>query len=141
MPNINTVRIGYIDVDNELLSLIGRYCHRIKSLDITILGGEDFDFFREYGYKLEELYLDGPNCTYDCYNDQITHYLEFCPNINMIYNPRSSLILFNEDKEFLPKLDNIKNWVLFNPNDNDIEILSDKYSQTMNSMHITRQRE
>ena len=127
----NTNRLAF---DISVLSLISRYCHRIKSLDITISGKEDLDFFRDYGHKLEELCLKGP--TNAEINYQIKEYLKLCPNIKKVYVNTISILL-NDDKEFLPKLEIIQNRFEINSlNIKQIEILSDKYSQTMKILNI-----
>ena len=59
-PNIKTVFIG-INVESKVLSMIGRYCHCIKSLKYRkinpsmIASFRTKKFFRMYGHKLEEL--------------------------------------------------------------------------------------
>ena len=78
-PNITTICINH-GIDSSVLSLIGRYCPRIKSLtyrrSYSLMPSDDnvLSFFRMYGHKLEELRL------YGNYED-IQYYLEFCPNV------------------------------------------------------------
>ena len=61
-PNIRRVDISSsIKNTSEVLSLIGRYCHRIKSLIFWTDSGEEdkcLSFFRRYGHKLEEHLLN-----------------------------------------------------------------------------------
>ena len=57
-PNILKASfVDYYCVDSSVLSLIGRYCPRIKSLNFDSDPIKDCDFFRIYGHKLEELYI------------------------------------------------------------------------------------
>ena len=87
------------EVKSEVLSLIGRYCHCIKSLTYCPTFGRDdnvLSFFRIYGHKLEELNING-------WNSDVNNLLQFCPNVKKAYFSDFSVVL-NEDKEFLPKL-------------------------------------
>ena len=113
-PNIVKVNL-MIEDESEVLSLIGQYCPHIRSLKYrkikTILrDDEEFEFFRMYGHKLEELYLYGEF-------EAFTEFLIFCPNIKTIYigDIEPSLVsntenysLINEVIEFLPKLQRIE---------------------------------
>ena len=133
---IQTIRID-IEVSSEVLSLIGRYCHRIKSLKYTFssISGDNFlPFFRMYGHKLEELEFQE---SWDENSDEIKPILKFCSNVERIYFYGLEQYL-NQDKEFLPKLKHIKSpfeikaeysWKL--------KILSDKYSQTLKILHVS----
>ena len=127
-----------VKANNYILLLIGQYCPRIKSLGYRRIYpsiGEDIvlSFFRIYGHKLEELYL------YESYvvtND----YLRHCTNLKILILPESSLI-WNEDKEFLPKLEEFRSPRIYNyleqlKNVNRLKIFSDKYSQTLKRLDI-----
>ena len=70
--------------DSSVLSLIGRYCHRIKSLDIMIGRKEDLDFFQEFGHNLHEINFN-ESTHYDFHNFFIAEYLKLCPNFKRIY--------------------------------------------------------
>ena len=126
-PNIERVYIDF-KVESEVLSLIGRYCHRITSLGYCQRSGFDenvLSFFRMYGHKLEELYLSKGN-------DKVNEILQSCPNVKRI-----SKYYFKKDREFLPKLEQIKSTILIFPKTmNKMKILSDKYSQTMKTLHL-----
>ena len=115
--------------DSEVLSLFGQYCPNIKSLQTTITGEQDLAFFRMYGHKLKELTLFGPT-------DSIKDYLKFCPNLKKIHFDETSILL-NEDKEFLPKLENIQSIFEINSsNVNEMKSLVDKYSQKVKYLWI-----
>ena len=108
-PNIIRVVLCLTD-NSSVLSLIGRYCHRIKSLCYTNEFDNALDFFRIYGHKLEELYLliyreynTFEDNTED--NKMLTSFLKCCPNVKIISYPIDVLII--EDKEYLPKLESI----------------------------------
>ena len=126
--------------NTSVLSIIGRYCPNIKSLDITISGEEDRDFFQHYGHKLQELRYqwDRSGFAYEDYqNYPIKEYLKMCPNIRKIHVINSSILL-DDDKQFLPKLENYQHqWELIESNDKDMKILSDKYIQTMKCLRIS----
>ena len=123
--------------NTSVLSLIGRYCNRIKSLVITISGKEDREFFQHYDHKLQELRYQWRRSgeAYDDYqNFSIEDYLKLCPNIKNIHVNQTSILL-NADKEFLPKLENYR--FGYNPfNDKQMKILSDKYSQSLKCLRI-----
>ena len=84
--------------NSSVLSLIGQYCPRIKSLDITMTGEEVLDFFRDYGHKLQDLCLKEPVYV-DFYSFPINDYLKFSSNVKkiLIYN---ETFLLNDDKNF-----------------------------------------
>ena len=106
--NIRTVTL-YSKVKSEVLSMIGRYCPRIKSLifDSKITNDDNYlSFFRENGHKLEVLIIDGQN-------EVIEPYLRLCPNVNSV---QISASIINEDKEFLPNLEHIREYVEMSPN-------------------------
>ena len=145
-PNITTIRINF-EVDSEVLSLIGRYCHRIKSLSYRgnyyrkPSDDKVLSFFRMYGHKLEELHLPG------IYED-MHYYLKFCPNVRKV-SVDYFLDELTENKEFLPKLERIDSPLIFMPYHynnvnieevveyvNKMKLLSDKYSQTMKKLNI-----
>ena len=71
-------------VESEVLSLIGRYCHYIKSLMLTVIKIDDkiLDFFGIYGHKLEEFELYN-NWTEDY--EEFKQILKFCSNLYRIY--------------------------------------------------------
>ena len=110
------------------LSLIGRYCHRIKSLKYSPICNEKMDetlsFFRMYGHKLEELYIFR-----SFWN--LGKISEYCPNVKNFFQYHIVLKFF-EMKEYLPKLEQYS--YRFTSCYRDIErmiILSDNYSQSM----------
>ena len=126
-PNIIRVNIRS-GMNRSVLSMIGRYCPRIKSL--TYCGSirrNFFSFFRIYGHKLEELDIEGNN-------DDMTQYLRHCPNIKKIISRHNSYV-YNDDKEFLPKLERIESIICVFPF-NDFKILSDKYSLSMKTLNL-----
>ena len=126
-PNIKKVIILNISTESEDLSLIGLYCHRIKSLTFLINFVEDLSFFRMYGHKLEELGLFGDNI-------EMHQILSFCPNLKKVFI-FGNFNLITENKDFLPKLERIyQNF--YSKDLNQMKILSDKYSQTMKTLNI-----
>ena len=63
-PNIIEVRLGSkvkISGAREELSLIGQYCHHIRSMTFISHGIKDLKFGKKYGHKLEELRVTGDN--------------------------------------------------------------------------------
>ena len=128
-PNIKSVKFN-IEVESEVLSLIGRYCPNIKSLTYNNrfigIDEEVLSFFRINGHKLEELNF--------CERDEVAiNYLRFCPNLKYCHNFNNdfldkNIIVFKE-KEFLPNLEKFDSLIDMNK----IIILSDKYSQTLNT--------
>ena len=125
-PNIIRVNLC-LAVNSSVLLLIGRYCHRIKSLFYDYTNDDKafsrwaskctlapaLSFFRMYGHKLEELYLfkeDNEYFTEDkTENDKkmLNIILNLCPNMTTISLPEETVPLFDE-KGFLPKLKAIK---------------------------------
>ena len=126
-PNIKNFNLQ-INVKSSVLSLIGRYCPNIKSLKYNkrVIGSDDnvLSFFRINGHKLEELYLYKNN-------NEFKNLLEFCANVRKAYISDLSVPL-SQDKEFLPKLEHILSKI----GNNQLKILSDKYSQTMKTLNI-----
>ena len=119
-PNIKKVNF-ICKIDSSVLSLIGRYCPRIKSLSYEY-SNEDksLNFFRTYGHKLEELNLREPN-------EDVIEILKLCPNVKKIKIniwTSSTPVLCMKDQEFLPKLDKIE--TLFMVSSENLKILSDK---------------
>ena len=89
-PNISRV-VLMTNVMNKssVLSLIGRYCHRIKSLDFwpdfAEEDGDCLSFFRMYGHKLEEFKMDEDS-------DILHHIYRHCPNLKIVnYYQNSNL--------------------------------------------------
>ena len=140
-PNIIKVVLDF-KVSNEVLSLIGQYCHHIKSLTYYVSNSSDeevLSFFNNYGHKLEELNLRGYESheNYENYEDQndIDNYVKLiqqsCPNLKCIKIYYNS-VLIDQDINLLPKLQNIGQ----NFNVNELKVLSDKYSQTMKILEV-----
>ena len=133
--NIISVELNVEEYSSEVLSLIGQYCPRIKSLNFFQSINNDnksMSFFRMYGHKLQELYL------FDT-NEKHKQILKLCPNMKKL-NIRDTSIVFEGDKEFLPKLEFIGFWNqninIYSEDVNKMKILSDKYSQTMKTLNI-----
>ena len=136
-PNIINVKINLKEVSSQVLSLIVHYCHRIKSLtyccyiarnDINVLS-----FFRICGQKLEELIIsDGCETT-------IEECLKFCPNLEKLKIPYNS-ILFKENKEFLPKLQEMSSdddcTVFCSEDAIKMNIWVNKYSMTLKKLKV-----
>ena len=135
-PNIRRIDLyWHIDQKSEVLSLIGRYCPRLKSLFYQCLDNDIYalQFFREYGHKLEELDLEMDSINFPEMCEQIFRH---CPNVKKVKLP-DNLYHFPDDKEILPKLEEIKNYFEICSEDvNQMKILSDKYSQTMKTLDI-----
>ena len=131
-PNIEKLVLR-IRVNSSVLSLIGRYCHRIKSLSLykPSVDEKSLSFFRQYGHKLEDFELYGSD-------ELVEHLPKFCPNLkNILFNnERIYYNFFTEDEEFLPKLEEIELTITYK-DINLIKILSHKYSQTMKTLDVT----
>ena len=132
-PNIKKVYLGE-GVNNLVLSLIGRYCSHIKTLELSNIGRIDkiLDFFRMYGHKLEDLEL------YKYSDENIEEFkqiLKFCPNLKRIDFFKFKYCLDN-DKEFLPKLENIDYFEITPQDLNELKIMSEKFSQTIKTLNI-----
>ena len=116
--------------------MIGRYCPRIKSLSYypSIKGDDNvLSFFRMYGHKLEELYIDE---NFLEITEEMKQILKFCPNVKSIKCPFLERY-FNKEINILPKLEHIKSLLVISHLDmNLIEKLPDKYSQTIKTLHI-----
>ena len=134
--SLNLSIIGLGLYDNSVLSLIGRYCNHLKSLKLYDMSSDVniLDFFRMYGHKLEELELH-KNCDEDYDYEEFKQILIFCPNLKRIYFFQLKYCLDN-DKEFLPKLENIEFFRITFEDMNALKIMSDKYSQTMKSLDV-----
>ena len=80
----------YIE-DNDVLSVFGHYCPRLKSLVSPLICEEHvMSFFRMYGHKLEELRWSG------CYSivfEEDKQYLEYCPNLKTVGPPSNNLLV------------------------------------------------
>ena len=127
-PNISKFRI-HIEYKSEVLSLFGQYCPNIKSLDIWKTNSEDLEFFQIYGHRLKELSLLEKSI-------DLKHLLQFCQNLKSVSFSRYS-VLFTEDKDFLPKLETIKTFILIKSQDvNQMKIFCDKYKKTMKNIHF-----
>ena len=134
-PNIKHVNIE-VNANNKVFLLIGRYC--IKSLKFrriypSIRKDTVLSFFRINGHKLEEL------CIYESVGVTDDYY-RHCTNLKVIILSDSSLIC-NEDKEFLPKLEEIRIPNIYRDFNhlgkvNKMKILSDNKSQTMKTLDI-----
>ena len=126
--NITKVIIHYDHIKSNELLLFGQYCPRLKSLYLEIKSEEDLQFIRQYGHKLEELYLFGIN--------EKRQVLELCPNVKNVWFNQCSL-LFTSDKEFLPKLEYFgRNSQIDFTYTNEMKIFSEKYSQAMKKLNI-----
>ena len=134
-PNIKNV-ILWSGINSSVLSLIGRYCPNIKSLSYYSNIDSDnnvLSFFRIYGHKLEELNISGDI-------DKIKNIITFCPNLKKVFI-QDFLFLLTEDKEFLPKLEEILSIIEIFPENRinrlkQMKILSDKYSQTIKTLRV-----
>ena len=138
-PNIKKVNL-LCKVFSEVLSLIGRYCHHLKSLTYCgYFDGKDgniWSFFGIYGHKLEEFHCTAFPGSFQRIIKDEKKLLRLCSNIKTIFVWNSS-VLFIEDKAFLPKLERIESNILItSENCNQLKILSDKYSQTMKTLNV-----
>ena len=79
-PNIMKVNIK-IEVEREVLSLIGRYCPLIKSFTLDNNSSEIYGFLRMCDHKLEELVIvENPYKVIEHKKD----YLRLCPNLKNV---------------------------------------------------------
>ena len=100
-PNITTVRLG-MSGSSEVMSLIGQYCHHIKSLQYHTPIPK-LSFFHLYGHKLEELDLLVP----DKLDNIISDILQLCPNLKRVWLLNYSCLMDN--LELVPNLRQITN--------------------------------
>ena len=128
--NITTV-VLFARKKSEVLSLIGRYCPHIRSLSYWSEFIMDLPFLRDYGYKLEELYIQREY-------KRIKHFMQLCPNVKRVgflNGHERYLVFFTKQKEFWPKLERIKYEMPINSkNVNQMKIFSDKYKKTMKNI-------
>ena len=131
-PNIRKVDIDLDVLDkSELLSLIGLYCPRVKSLTYY----PDYNdenvllFFQSYGHRLEELNLFGDN-------EHFEQIFRLCPNLKSV-RLTDNFVQFPEDNKFLPKLEQISNLDIHTEDINNMITLSSKYSKIMKSIDIS----
>ena len=108
--------------DSEVLSLFGQYCPNIKSLDITITGEQDLQFFHRFGHKVEELIFEA---TTDI--DKV--------KVNSSSKNMEMYFLLEKDENYLPKLQNIRIYLSTKfINLKNMNILVDKYSRKVKSI-------
>ena len=108
--------------DSEVLSLFGQYCPNIKSLDITITGEQDLQFFRMFGHKIQELIFEAPTDI-----DKVI--------VNSSSKNMEMSFLLKKDKEFLPKLQNLRIYLSTKfVNLENMNNLIDKYSRKVKSI-------
>ena len=114
-PNITKVSINR-EVDSSVLSLIGQYCHRIKSLNLNEIMIDDnvLSFFRMYGHKLEELYVLNSGKKFE----DTTQIIEFCENLRTI-NFKHLVYYYDHAKI-----------------SNELKLLSDKYSKAIKTLYV-----
>ena len=135
-PNIIKVNIQ-LSVNSKVLSLIGQYCHHIKSLKMSDISVKDVRIFRDNGHKLKELILMGES------SEQMYQY---CPNVTKIF--AYDLSWFLENIEILPNnVEQINtDWnescfsIELGNMFNDcfqLDILADKYSKTLKTLNIS----
>ena len=128
-PNITKVNTREV-LESEVLSLIGRYCPRIKSMKCySSIDSDDnvLSYFRMYGHKLEELQIIG-------FEDIIGDIVKMCPNLKKIYLYDFTVLL---TEEFLPNLEHIVSNICIVPKDlKPFKLLCDKYCKTMKTLDI-----
>ena len=92
--NITRFSCNFI-IDSSLLSLIGQYCRRVKSLTYY----SDYNnknvllFFQSYGHRLEELNLFGDY-------EQFEQIFRLCPNLENVRLPYNWFQFFEDKKTF-----------------------------------------
>ena len=134
-PNIIKVNIQ-LKVNSKVLSLIGQYCHHIRSLKLSDISFKDVTFFRDNGHKLEELILMAGN---------FGQIYKYCPNVKKVF--AYNLSWFSEVSEILPnnveQINTKWNESCFSIEADNIftdcyqlEILADKCSQTLKILNI-----
>ena len=134
-PNIIRVDL-YLTVNSSVLSLIGQYCHRIKSLCYTNEFENAMEFFGINGHKLEELKLVNVKEERDENNSQdIKPILDLCPNLKNI--GFSGISVLFSDNIFLPKLEHIiSEFEIDSERIDNLKILSDKNRLTLKTLNI-----
>ena len=133
-PNITKAGLrNIVNNNSSVLSLIGRYCHRIKSLsywpDFAKVDDMSLSFFRMYGHKLEELRIYGNS-------EELEMTFKHCPNLKKV-NYYDNSNLHDNDKPYLRKLEQFDHTFSLNPEYvNIFKILSDKYSQNIKTLNV-----
>ena len=133
-PNITTIGF-HSGMNSEVLSLIGRHCHHIRSLTVSIDSGKEeevLNFGRQYGHKFKELDINAEAET-------IKQFLKLCPNLEKL---RVSGIhmhqlgdISSEIKDICPKLENVVFNVQFQPRIQVIaKVLAENYSQNLKEL-------
>ena len=115
-PNITDV-ILWSGINSSVLSLIGRYCPRIKSFEYTVYD-KSLDFFRINGQKLGELYLYKEGDEFKIYGPNIKS-LSYHSNIGSDDNVLSFFRIYGHKLEELNisgDIDEIINIITFCPN-------------------------
>ena len=115
-PNITSVVIEWTEVpiNSEVMSMIGQYCQHLKTLtfkESSIVKPKNLlPFFREYGHKLEEVYVDeGFDSEYNYKEGEeevIKQFLKYCKNLKII-KMEEFFDIFDNFKQLFPKLEQI----------------------------------
>ena len=129
-PNITKVYIR-TEINLEVLSLIGRHCPNIKSLEgLPMTDYTYLTIFRRFSNKLEE--VKGINRR-NIKPQVVEEYLRHCPNIKQI-NSTNNRFLPNYD--YFPKLEKIETIINRDTTFEEFKIFSEKYSKNMKILDI-----
>ena len=115
------------------LSLFGKYCSHLKALELNFYYLKDVSllkFAKKFGHKLKEIkfleYCNGK------FAPNLKRFLQFCPNLIRIVNYTHMFTTYGnytfiyQNKNFLPKLEDIRIIGVHYNNKNKMKILSDK---------------
>ena len=130
-PNIRKVDIDLDVLDkSELLSLIGLYCPRVKSLTYY----PDYNdenvllFFQSYGHRLEELNLFGDN-------EHFEQIFRLCPNLKSV-RLTDNFVQFPEDNKFFKAIKKLKIELLNNEFNMNLSVKGFKHCKQLNELDI-----
>jgi hypothetical protein len=117
-----------VEVDEEVLSMIGELCPKLKTFEYHKRFGEKYLFFgQKYGHKLEKIYINFVDISF------CKKFLDYCPNLKIACVIQD--IIFDDRKEFLPNLEYCN--CLINTDDvQNFKKLCQKYSKTMKRIDI-----
>ena len=129
-PNIKKVIIKVLfSVDIQVMNIFGEYCRHIKALDCSLESYQLMRFASIYGNKIEELKLNDNSSNFRLF-------LRMCRNVKNI-SVIQDWIIFNDDNQFLPKLEAIL--FAFEINSENLirlNTLSIKYNNTMKVLKV-----
>ena len=106
-PNIRRIDI-MPGIKIKVLSPIAQHFPNLKAMEFFPNSVDELTFFKQYGPQIEELVI-----FYDDYDDccDFEEYMVLFPNLKKIDLETEFDTLFDDDKDFLPKLEFISNYL------------------------------